>query len=190
MKSISLHGSIDHSITNQLTIMESLCGRGLFLERGEGPVGEGGEGLSTSFLSFFCITGIKIVFGLVFWFISLKCCGGSRFFFDFFSLSHVTLLLIQSTSYIKDRLRNLTSFFSIRFLNFRAIYWLLCWWDVVVYIVDVDDASEEKVVISEQHWEWFVCFCLITLIKVAIVVLAFCCHPLDFLVSQNRDNCF
>ena len=30
-----------------------------------------------------------------------------------------------------------------------------------VYIVDVDDASEEKVVISEQHWEWFVClFCL------------------------------
>ena len=59
-----------------------------------------------------------------------------------------------------------------------------------VYIVDVDDASEEKVVISEQHWEWFVCFCLITLIKVAFVVLAFCCHPLDFLVSQNRDNCF
>lgn len=54
----------------------------------------------------------------------------------------------------------------------------------------VDDASEEKVVISEQHWEWFVCFCLITLIKVAFVVLAFCCHPLDFLVSQNRDNCF
>ena len=63
------------------------------------------------FYLFFCITGIKIVLGLVFWFTSLKCCGGSRFFFDFFSLSHVTLLLIQSSSYIKDRLRNLTSFF-------------------------------------------------------------------------------
>ena len=45
-----------------------------------------------------------------------------------------------------------------------------------VYIVDVDDASEEKVVISEQHWEWFVClfcFCLITLIKVAICSFSF-----------------
>ena len=40
---------------------------GSFLERGEGPVGEGGEGLSTSFFYlFFCITGIKIVLGLVF----------------------------------------------------------------------------------------------------------------------------
>ena len=66
MKSVSLHGSINQSITNQLIIMESLCGRGLFLERGEGPVGEGREGLSTFFIYFFCITGIKIVFGLVF----------------------------------------------------------------------------------------------------------------------------
>jgi len=44
---------MDQSITNQLIIMESLCGRGLFWRRGEGPVGEGGEGLSTSFLSIF-----------------------------------------------------------------------------------------------------------------------------------------
>jgi hypothetical protein len=48
--------------------------------------------------------------------------------------------------------------------------------DLVVDDV-VDDASEEKVVISEQHWEWFV-FCLITLIKVAFVVLA-SGHPLE-----------
>jgi len=47
---------MDQSITNQLIIMESLCGRGLFLERGEGPVGEKeGEGLSTFFLSIFLL---------------------------------------------------------------------------------------------------------------------------------------
>ena len=48
-------------------------------------------------------------------------------FLVFFSLSdHVTLLfLIQSSSYIKDRLRNLTSFFNfsiLGFLNFRAFF--------------------------------------------------------------------
>lgn len=50
---------------------------------------------------------------------------------------------------------------------------------------DVDDASEEKVVISEQLWEWFglFCFCLVTLIKVAFVVFA-SGHPL--LRRQNR----
>ena len=108
-------------------------------------------------------------------------------FLIFFSLSHVTLLLIQSSSYIKDRLRNLTSFFNFSisfFLNFRAFFLtsLLMRCLLFVYIVDVDDASEEKVVISEQHWEWFVCFCLITLIKVAICSFSFFCfcHPLDF----------
>lgn len=86
-------------------------------------------------------------------------------FLIFFSLSdHVTLLfLIQSSSYIKDRLRNLTSFFNFSisvFLNFRAFFLtsLLMRCLLFVYIVDVDDASEEKVVISEQHWEWFVLF--------------------------------
>ena len=113
------------------------------------------------------------------------------FFIFFFSLSdHVTLLfLIQSLSYIKDRLRNLTSFFnfSIRFFKFSRLFLtsLLMRCLLFVYIVDVDDASEEKVVISEQHWEWFVClfcFCLITLIKVAICSFSFFCfcHPLDF----------
>ena len=47
-------------------------------------------------------------------------------FLIFFSLSdHVTLLfLIQSSSYIKDRLRNLTSFFnfSIRFFKFSRLF--------------------------------------------------------------------
>jgi len=36
MKSVSLHGSINQSITNQLIIMESLCGQGLFLGEGRG----------------------------------------------------------------------------------------------------------------------------------------------------------
>ena len=79
---------MDQSITNQLIIMESLCGRGLFLERGEGPVGEKeGEGLSTFFIYFFVVSLVSKSF-LGFGFLvltSLKCCfGGSRFFFYFF----------------------------------------------------------------------------------------------------------
>ena len=80
---------MDQSITNQLIIMESLCGRGLFLERGEGPVGEKeGEGLSTSFFIYFFVVSLVSKSFLGFGFLvltSLKCCfGGSRFFFDFF----------------------------------------------------------------------------------------------------------
>jgi len=66
-----------------------VCGRGLFLERGEGPVGEKeGEGLSTFFFIYFFVVSLVSKSFLGFGFLvltSLKCCfGGSRFFFDFF----------------------------------------------------------------------------------------------------------
>ena len=119
-------------------------------------------------------------------------------FLIFFSLSdHVTLLfLIQSSSYIKDRLRNLTSFFNFSisfFFDFRAFFLtsLLMRCLLFVYIVDVDDASEEKVVISEQQLALgVVLVCLITLIKVAICSFSFFCfcHPLDFFFSLAKTE--
>lgn len=135
---------------------------GSFLERGEGPVGEGREGLSTFFYLFFCITGIKIVFGLVFlvYFSKMFVVVVDSFLIFFFIVScHAPF----DSKFIIHK-RQITQFDEFFFLSIRFFKFSRHFVDffvdemLFVYIVDVDDASEEKVVISEQHWEWFVLF--------------------------------
>lgn len=113
---------------------------GSFLEKGGGACWRRRGGAKYFFFIYFFVSLVSKSFLVwFFWFISLKCCGGSRFFFDFFSLSHVTLLLIQSSSYIKDRLRNLTSFFFNSVFKFSrhlltsllmrcCCLYSWCWW--------------------------------------------------------------
>ena len=138
MKSVSLHGLI-------------FINKSIIMEYGQGP--------------FLWWAGQYRRWGFLFsMFLFLSLVSKSFFFSKLWIVLFLSCHAPDSkSSYIKDRFFfscNLTSFLVVFLFSPFPVRGRVASIDFID-VDDVDDASEEKVVISEQLWEWFGLFCFV-----------------------------